>query len=246
MTEQSPKLESGTPPQGKRWVENMSAVASALIAIGTLLNWFFGRQNVSFPHWFFYVLTFLILVILYKYFEESIRRYIQILAVKSYLRQAHFTLLDSLQRFSDIVTQKSDDSIVRILQSISQRTGREMVDPDLVPYFDQMLSNILLKLSESGRNTTAGEFKGMINDLSTLIKFTTHFYFKKPLSGHEFSDFTQEELKSLELARENYADFLRRYQVFFDEVQTKVGSSVKAHFEIPKPISYVAHLRPNS
>jgi hypothetical protein len=243
MVEQMNASGQDSVPREKRWIDNMSAIASALIAIGTLLNWFFGRQNASFPHWFFYILTALILVMLYKYFEEGIRRAIQTLAVKNFLRQAHFQLLDSLQRYSDLVTQKSDDSIVRIMETIGERTGSVIVDPDVIPYIDQLISNILLKLSDSGKNASIGEFKGMVNDLNTLIRFTTHFYFKRPLNGKDASEYTPEELKSLELARENYADFLRRYQVFFDEVQTKLGSSVRAHFEIPKPISYISVAR---
>lgn len=221
----------------KKWINNVATISSALIALGTLLNWFFGKQN-SFPHWFFYILTFLIVVILYKYFEETIRRYIQVWALKSYLREAHFHLVDSLQRFSELVTQRSDDSIVRVLETISGRVGQEIVDKDLFAYADQLIANVFLKLSDSGRNITVGEFKGIISDMSTLIKFCTHFYFKKPLHVREVVDLTRDEMKNLELARENFADFVRRYQVFYDEVNAKLGSTARGHFEIPKPLSY--------
>ena len=69
MAEEALKTETTE----KKWINNVATISSALIALGTLLNWFFGKQN-SFPHWFFYILTFLIVVILYKYFEETIRR----------------------------------------------------------------------------------------------------------------------------------------------------------------------------
>ena len=88
-----------------RWVNHIATISTALIALGTLLNWFFGKGGPSFPRWFFYILTFLIVVILYNYFQESIRRELQKLAVRSYLRQAHFHLLDSLQRFSELVSR---------------------------------------------------------------------------------------------------------------------------------------------
>jgi len=44
-------------------------------------------------------------------------------------------------------------------------------------------------------------------------------------------------MKELEFARENFADFLRRYQIFFDEVSVRLGLTSRAHFEIPKPLS---------
>ncbi len=220
----------------KKWIDNIAAVSSALIAIGTLLNWFFGRES-SFPKWFFYVLTILILVILYKYFEESIKRFFAAIAVKNYIREAHFKLLDNIQRFSELVAQRSEDSIIHVVETIGTRRGKPLVDKDLYPHADQLVQNVLLKLSESGRGLSAGEFKGVLNDLTTLIKFCTFFYFKKPFLAHDAGDLTKEEMKELEFARENFADFLRRYQIFYDEVSVRLGSTTRAHFEIPKPLS---------
>ncbi len=241
MAEPTTQLSSAAPGHKKPWVDNIATVSTALIAIGTLLNWFFGKQS-SFPHWFFYVLTFLIVVILYKYFEESIRQFIQIVSVRNYLRQSRFQLVDSLQRFSELVAQRSEDSIVRILQDASTRLGRDVIDKDLVAYFEQILSNILLKLSDSGKEIRVAEFKGILNDLTILIKFAAHFYFKRTLYGPGTDALTADELKSSELARENFADFVRRYQIFYDEVHAKLGSTSRAHFEIPKPLSYgVSH-----
>lgn len=237
MAEQEEKPASPNPPHEKKWIDTIATASTALIAFGTLLNWFFGRQ-ASFPHWFFYVLTIFILIIVYKYFEESIRRLIQAMYIRNYLRQAHFQLIDSLQRFSELVTQRSDDSIVKVLQDVSTRQGRDIVDHDLYGYTDQLIANIFLKLSGDGGQVSVGEFKGALADLGTLVKYTTHFYFKKPLYGGELNKFTADEVKSVELARENYADFLRRFQIFYDEAHAKIGSSTRAHFEIPKPLSW--------
>ncbi|HTX98632.1 MAG TPA: hypothetical protein VMG09_01295 [Bacteroidota bacterium] len=236
MPEEGAKPQILPAPPPKKWIDNIAAVSSALIAIGTLLNWFFGRES-SFPKWFFYVLTILILVILYKYFEESIKRFFAALAVKNYIREAHFKLLDNLQRFSELVSPRSDDSIVHVIETVSTRRGKPLVDRDLYPYADQLVQNILLKLSESGRGLSAGEFKGVLNDLTTLIRFCTYFYFKKPFHVQDAGDLTKDEMKELEFARENFADFLRRYQIFFDEVSVRLGLTSRAHFEIPKPLS---------
>ncbi len=236
MPEEGVRAQIMPAPPPKKWIDNIAAVSSALIAIGTLLNWFFGRES-SFPKWFFYVLTLLILVILFKYFEESIKRFFAAIAVRSYIREAHFKLLDNLQRFSELVSQRSDDSIVHVIETIGTRRGRALVDKDLYPYADQLVQNILLKLSESGKSLSAGEFKGVLNDLSTLIRFCTFFYFKKPFHSQDTGDLTKDEMKELEFARENFADFLRRYQIFFDEVSGRLGSTTRAHFEIPKPVS---------
>jgi len=236
MPDEVLRAQLSAAPPAKRWIDNIAAVSSALIAIGTLLNWFFGRES-SFPKWFFYVLTILILVILYKYFEESIKRFFASLAVRSYIREAHFKLLDSLQRFSDLVSQRSDDSIVHVIETIGTRRGKPLVDKDLYPYADQLVQNILMKLSESGKSLSAGEFKGVMNDLNTLIRFCTYFYFKKPFNVREATDLTKEEVKEIDFARENFVDFLRRYQIFYDEVSGRLGSTTRAHFEIPKPFS---------
>jgi hypothetical protein len=234
-----PAKDSVTPPAPvaeKRWIDTIATVSSALIAIGTLLNWFFGRHT-TFPPWFFYFLTILILVIVYKYFEESIRRFIQSISVRQFIRQQHFQLLDFIRRFGELVTTRSEDSISTLLQKISDRNGQEIVDRDLFGYADLFIANILLKLSESGQHITVGEFKSVLNDLSSLIKFCSYFYFKKPLHVKGITGLTAEEKKNVEMARENFADFVRRYQTFYDEVNVKLGSSSRVHFEIPKPIS---------
>ncbi|MGA9120274.1 MAG: hypothetical protein WB699_13000 [Bacteroidota bacterium] len=236
MTEEAAKAQLQAPPQARKWVDNIAAVSTALIALATLLNWFFGRER-SFPAWFFYVLTILIVVILFKYFEESIRRFFQSLALRSYIREAHFKLLDNLQRFNELVGQRNDESIIHVIETIATRRGKPVVDRDLYPYADMLVQNILLKLSESGKSLSAGEFKGVMNDLTTLIKFCTYFYYKKPFHLDRAIDLTKEEIKEFEFARENFADFLRRFQIFFDEVNGRFGTTTRGHFEIPKPLS---------
>jgi hypothetical protein len=237
MAEATVKPDSASSGHEKKWINSITTISSVLIAVGTILNWFFGRQS-TFPHWFFYLLSILVAVILYKYFEESIRRGIQVLSVRNYLRQTHFHLLDYLQRFSELVTQRSEDSIVRVLEGVGTRIGQEMVDKDIFAYSDQLISGLYLRMSESGKEMSLGEVKGILNDMSILIKFSTLFYFKKPLLSGDLNRLTLEEKKELELARENFADYVRRFQVFFDEVNAKIGSTARAHFEIPKPISY--------
>jgi hypothetical protein len=161
---------------------------------------------------------------------------VQTLALRSYLRDQHAHLTDFLQRFGELVTLRSDDSIAVALQRISERTGQEVVDKDLFAFVDQHLSDILLRLSDLGKGIRLGEFRGMLNDLSTQIRFCSHFYFKKPIQVKGIAQVTAEERRSLELARENFADFVRRYQTFYDSVHIRIGSSVRAHFEIPKPL----------
>jgi hypothetical protein len=236
MTEEAAKAQLLGPPPARKWVDNIAAVSSALIALATLLNWFFGRDS-RFPPWFFYVLTALILVIMFKYFEDSIRRFYQSMALRSYIREAHFKLLDNLQRFGELVGPRNDESMVHLIESIATRRGKPVVDRDLYPYADMLIQNILLKLSASGKSLSVGEFKGVMNDLTTLIKFCTYFYFKKPFLMDGIPDLTKEELKEFEFARENFADFLRRFQIFYDEVSGRFGTTSKGHFEIPKPLS---------
>jgi hypothetical protein len=233
---ETPKVDIHPVAGGKRWVDNIAAISSAVIAIGTLLSWFLNRQG-SFPKWFFYVLTVFILFIMYKYFENSIRSFVQSFSVRSYLRQQHHLLIDHIQRFAELVTLRGEDSITQVLDKIGERSKQEIVDRDLFAFPDQLLSNILLRLSESGRGISVGEFKGVLNDLNSLIKFCSHFYFKKPLHIRGITGLNAEERKSVDLARENFADFVRRYQTFFDEVNGRLGSSARAHFEIPKPLA---------
>ena len=236
MEEATPKAEPQTGPGEKRWFDTLATISSAVIAIGTLIGWFFGKQS-NFPHWFSYLLALFILVIIYKYSEPSIRRIIRALAVRTFLKDQHQRLLDFLQRFAELVTLRGDDSIAVILQKISEQRKQDIVDRDLFAYPDQFISNILLRLSESGSGISLTEFKGVLNDLSTLIKFCSYFYFKKPIHIAGIQNLTAEERKNLELARENFADFVRRFSSFYDEANVKLGSTSRAHFEIPKPIS---------
>jgi hypothetical protein len=226
-----------TPASGAKWAGSISTIASALLALATLYSLFFGAKT-HFPPWFLYALTVLMAVILYKYFEDSIRRVIQAISLRSFLREQHFQLLDFIQRFNELVTPRGEDSIILAIHKIEERSGQEIIDKDLLNYHDQFLSNVLLRMSEAGKELSAGEFKGIMNDLGTLIKFSSYFYFKKPLHMRGIADLNKEERKNIELARENFADFVRRYSIFYDEINGKLGSSARAHFEIPKPLSY--------
>ncbi len=235
MAEASLKSDLHVTTADRRWLDRLATAASALIAVGTLASWFFGSRT-TFPKWFFYVLTGFVVVIVYKYFENTIRGMIQSLSVRSYLRQQHYQLIDFIQHFSELVGQRGDDSIVVMLQKISDRKGQEVVDRDLFGYPELFMSNILMRMSEPGRQLSPGEFKGVLNDLSNLIKFCALFYFKKPLHLKGIPDLSKEEKKSLDFARENFADFVRRFQTFYDEVNVRLGSTSRAHFEIPKPL----------
>jgi len=230
-------LGSPASPSGAKWAGSISTIASALLALATLFSLFFGAKT-HFPSWFLYALTALMLVIIYKYFEDSIRRVIQAISLRSYLREQHFQLLDFIQRFNELVTPRGEDSIILAIHKIEERNSHEVIDKDLLSYHDQFLSNILLRMSEAGKELSAGEFKGIMNDLGTLIKFSSYFYFKKPLHLQGLGELNKEERKNIELARENFADFVRRYSIFYDEINGKLGSTARAHFEIPKPLSY--------
>jgi hypothetical protein len=236
MEETTPKAQTQSGTGEKRWFDTLATISSAVIAIGTLIGWFFGKQS-SFPHWFSYLLALFILVIIYKYTEPSIRRIIRSLSVRTFLRDQHQRLIDFLQRFAELVTLRGDDSIAVILQKITEQRKQDIVDRDLFAYPDQFISNILLRLSESGNRISLTEFKGVLNDLSTLIKFCSYFYFKKPIHVRGIQNLTTEERKNLELARENFADFVRRFSAFYDDANVKLGSTARAHFELPKPLS---------
>ncbi len=230
-------ISGTTSAGGAKWAGSISTIASALLALATLFSLFFGAKT-HFPSWFLYALTILMVVIVYKYFEDSIRHAIQAVSLRSYLREQHFQLLDYIQRFNELVTPRGEDSIITTIHKIEERNGQEIIDKDLLSYHDQFLSNVFLRMSEAGKELSAGEFKGIMNDLSTLIKFSSYFYFKKPLHVRGLGELNKEERKNIELARENFADFVRRYSIFYDEVNGKLGSSARAHFEIPKPLSY--------
>jgi hypothetical protein len=110
------------------------------------------------------------------------------------------------------------------------------VETDLFTYPEQSLANILGRLSEEGGSISAGEFKGVLNDLSTLIRYCSHFYFRKPVQENRLSGLDALDRNSLELARENFVDFVRKFQDFHNEVQLRLGSDKREHFELPRPL----------
>ncbi len=228
--------DEATKKPEKRWNETLTTVSTGVVAVGTLVSWFFGSTR-GFPSWFTYVLTGFIALIIYKYSERSIRQVVQTLAVRSYIREQLPRLVDFIQRFSELVTMRGDGSIAAVLQKISERKGKDLVDRDLYVWPDQFIANILLRLSDAGKATSVGEFKGVLNDLSSLVKFTSQFYFQKPIHLGDLGEITKEERKTVELVRENYADFVRRYAAFYDDVNSRFGSSARAHFDIPKPLT---------
>ena len=75
-------------------------------------------------------------------------------------------------------------------------------------------------------------------DLSTLIKLCSYFCFKKPFHIVGVASLTSDDKKNVELAHENFVDFVRRFAAYYDEANAKIGSTARAHFEIPKPLSY--------
>jgi predicted CopG family antitoxin len=237
MEESTSKPAARTGTGEKHWFDTVATISSGVIAIGTLLNFFYGRQT-NFPHWLNYLLAVFLLLIIYRYSQGYIRRTIEVLSLRSFLRDQNQRLVDFLQRFTELVTLRGNDSVSDLLQKMSESKKQDLVDRDLFAYPDQFLSNILLRLSESGKNISQSEFKGVLNDLSTLIKFCSYFYFKKPFHIVGTPALTSDERKNIELARENFADFVRRFAAYYDEANAKLGSTARAHFEIPKPLSY--------
>ncbi len=233
----SPRNAPGSPPSVKGWNESLVTISTGVVAIATLATWFFGGAR-GFPAWVTYVLTIFVAVALYKYSETYLKRLLGLLIVRRYLRQQRFRLVDSIEGFSDLMSLRLESSVTSVLKKVSGRTGTAIVDPDLLPIPDQFLSNILVGLSEAGGRVTIREFRGVLNDLSTLIKFSTNFYFRKPAEEGKLALVKPDDRNSLEAARENYADFVRRFEVFYDEVRLRVGSGERARFEIPSPLQW--------
>lgn len=182
-----------------------------------------------------YVLTLFVAVALYKYSEAYLKRAVRLLIVRRFLRQQRFRLVGSIEGFSDLMSLRLESSVTSVIRKVSERTGTPLVDPDLLPIPDQFLSNILIGLSEAGGHVSIREFRGVLNDRSTLIKFSTNFYFRKPAAEGMFALVKPDDRNGLEAARESYADFVRRFEVFYDEVRLRVGSGERARFEIPPP-----------
>jgi hypothetical protein len=219
----------------KSWSDTLATISTGVVAIATVMTWIFGASR-GFPAWFSYVLTFFVVVAVFKYSEVHVRRLFRFLSLRRYLRQQRFRLVDIIQGFGDLISFTLEDSVTSVLRKTAEKTGRPIVDPDIFAYPNQLLSNILLRLSDAGRNITIAEFKGALNELSTLIQFCSQFYFRKPVGENRLSGVTPAERNSLELARENFADYVRRFQAFHDEVQLRMGTGTRAHFEIPRPI----------
>jgi hypothetical protein len=230
-----PRDGSQAAPAVKGWSESLVTISTGVVAIATLATWFFGGSK-GFPAWVTYVLTVFVAVAVYKYSERYLRGLLRLFLIRQYLRQQRFRLVDSIEGFSDLMSLRLESSLTSVLKKISGGAGVDVVDPDLLPIPDQFLSNILVGLSEAGSRITIREFQGVLNDLSTLIKFSTYFFFTKPTADGVLRQVKAEDRNGLEAVRENYADFLRRFEVFYDEVRLHVGTGARARFEIPPPI----------
>ncbi len=213
----------------------MATVATGVVAIATIVNWFFGGTH-AFPRWFSYVLTLFVTFALYKYSEVHVRKLARFLTLRRYIRRQRFRLVEMIQGFGDLISTSQENSLTSVLTRISEKSGHELVDRDLFSYPQQILSNILFRLSDAGGRVSIGEFKGVLNDLSTLIRFCGYFSFTKPVRENRIAGMNSEDRSSLELARENFADFVRRFQAFHDEVQLRLGTELRTRLDIPKPL----------
>ncbi|HXX63692.1 MAG TPA: hypothetical protein VEO56_07835 [Bacteroidota bacterium] len=221
-------------PALKGWSDSLATISTGVVAIATLAGWLFGGAH-GFPHWFTYIITVFVLVAIYKYSERHVGKLIQYLSLRSYLRQERYRLVEIIQGFGDLISLKLDDSVSSVIRRISERSGTTIVEPELFDYPNEILSNILLRLTDAGKKVTVSEFKGVLNDLSTLLTFCSHLYFKKPLESNKLGHVTAADRNSLELARENFADFVRRFQAFHDEIHLRLGTGTRARFDVPKP-----------
>ena len=226
-----------TTPSVKGWSESLVTISTGVVAIATLATWFFGASK-GFPVWVTYVLTLFVAIAVFKYSEVYLKRLLRLFLLRQYLRQQRFRLVDSIEGFSDLMSLRLETSVTSVLKRVSERSGVRVVDPDLLPIPDQFLSNILIGLSEAGGRITIREFQGVLNDLSTLIKFSTYFFFRKPVDEGAVQQTRSEDRATMEAARENYADFIRRFEEFYDEVRLHVGTGARARFEIPPPIHW--------
>jgi hypothetical protein len=219
----------------KGWSDTLTTISTGVVAIATLVSWFFGGSH-NFPRWFSYLLTVFVLVAAYKYSESHLRRLVRYFAIRLYLRRQRFRLADIIQGFGDLISTKLEDSVTSVLRRIAERNAKGIVETDLFTFPEQSLANILLRLSEAGGTLSAGEFKGVLNDLSVLIRYCSHFYFRKPVQENRLSGLDPAERNGLELARENFVDFVRKFQDFHNEVQLRLGSEKRERFDLPRPL----------
>lgn len=228
------KSGGASSPPVKGWSDSLATISTGVVAIATLAGWLFGSAH-GFPHWFTYIITVFVLLAIYKYSEHHVGRFFRHLSLRSFMRQERYRLVEIIQGFGDLISPKLDDSVSSVIQRISQRSGRTIVEPELFDYPNEILSNILLRLTDAGKKVTVSEFKGVLNDLSTLLTFCSHLYFRKPVEDNKLGGVTPADRNSLELARENFADFVRRFQAFHDEIHLRMGSGSRARFDVPKP-----------
>ncbi|MEW6511204.1 MAG: hypothetical protein AB1428_09625 [Bacteroidota bacterium] len=227
---------AGSGPHPVRgWSESLVTISTGVVAIATLATWFFGGSQ-SFPKWVLYFLTVFVLIAVYKYSEPHVRRLYHFLSLRTYLRQQRFRLVGIIEGFTDLMSARREDSVPSVIKKMSEKSGGAIVDPDFLTLPYDLLSNILVSLSDAGRSITIREFKGVLNDLSTLVRFCSYFYFKKPLAENKLRTLKAEDRNTLESVRENFADFVRRYQAFHDEMQLRIGTTTKARFDVPQPL----------
>jgi hypothetical protein len=230
-----PTNDSASPAPVKGWSDTLTTISTGVVAIATLATWLFGGTR-AFPQWLSYLLTLFVLVAVFKYSESHARRLSRFLSLRHYVRQQRFKLVDMIQGFNDLISSKLDDSVTSAHWKIAGRNGRPIVDTDLFGYPERTLSNILLRLSDAGARISIAEFKGVLGDMGVLVGFCSRFYFRKPVEENRLGEVHPDDLKSLEFARENFADFVRRFQAFDDEVQLRMGTPTRARLEIPKPL----------
>jgi len=230
-----PNQDSASPPLVKGWSDTLTTISTGVVAIATLATWLFGGAR-AFPQWLSYLLTLFVLVAVYKYSESHVRRLVRFLSLRHYVRQQRFRLVDMIQGFIDLISAKLDDSVTSAHWKIAGRNGQPIVDTDIFGFPERLLSNILLRLSDAGPRISIAEFKGVLGDMGMLIEFCSRFYFRKPVEENRLGEVHPDDRKSLEFARENFADFVRRFQAFDDEVRLRIGSPTRARLEIPKPL----------
>lgn len=231
----APPESGASPPLVKGWSDTLTTISTGVVAIATLATWLFGGTR-AFPQWLSYLLALFVLVAVYKYSESHFRRLVRFLSLRHYVRQQRFKLVDMIQGCNDLISTKLDDSVTSAHWKIAGRNGRPVVDTDIFGFPERLLSNILLRLSDAGPRISIAEFKGVLGDMGMLVEFCSRFYFRKPVEENRLGEVHPDDRRSLEFARENFADFIRRFQAFDDEVRLRMGSPTRARLEIPKPL----------
>jgi len=225
--------------KSKNWSERALAVSTIVMAVSSVLTLSISiLTNVAvLPVWIVYFPLVVFVAALFFLVYSNARKILVWWRKRAVAGSSFPNLITLAKEFANLTTLRLNDTIVYGFGKIPE-SGPSLQNREFAELCEWVTNNLVARLENSKRKFN--ELKLGIRDLHTLVHSFHRVYFiegMKKASSIEISNIPEDNKKIIEVARENFARYLDKFQSLCNEINERLGrKEFDYYFEKAKPL----------